>query len=568
MKSSISTILLIISLFFCVFQAKLYAQTTLWARQFGGSADSSINSITTDSSNNLYLTGYFRGTNDFDMSSSGTFNLSSSNADFYILKLDPNSNFIWAKKIGSTGNDFSTQIELDNAGNIYIRGTFNGTIDFNPDPLVTFNLTATTSNTPFILKLKSNGDFLWVKSFDNISFESFSLDSTSDIIFSGRFTGTKDFNPSITDTTNLTSNGSGDFFLLKLDTNGDFVWVKQIGASLNERLCHATVDTSDNIIMTGSFAGTVDFNPDTSGIFSLNSLGGEDFFILKLDTTGSFIWAKQIGASSTIYGSSVITDSSNNIYASGTFEAASAPGVDFDPGTNTHYLNSYFFGDPFALKLNANGDFIWAEDVFSVPASGSDSFSIEDIALDATNNLFLVGNGWFPGLGPRTFIEKISSSGNLEFFEFLDGTGGNSAKGITLGDAGDLFISGYYDEPDYDAPLNFSFNDIPITLYPNGAPSSFLMRLASTTALSTTDFENNKVIIAYPNPVTNSLFIENKQNKKLTVSLYTITGMLIQETKGNDFTLEMNLSGIASGVYLAKITNGDDIFITKKIIKQ
>jgi len=89
--------------------------------------------------------------------------LGSSDPDIFIEKLDTAGNFKWAKRIGRFLTDHGTSIISDNFGNIFTTGSFSGTTDFNPDSLGTFYLTASGTSDIFILKLDSLGNFVWVK---------------------------------------------------------------------------------------------------------------------------------------------------------------------------------------------------------------------------------------------------------------------------------------------------------------------------------------------------------------------------------------------------------------------
>ena len=105
----------------------------VWAKSFGGTGFDSGNSISIDGSGNVYTTGYFEGTVDFD-SGSGTLNLTSNgNRDVFIQKLTSSGNLVWAKSFGGSSTDFATSISLDGSGNVYTAGSFRSIVDFDPD---------------------------------------------------------------------------------------------------------------------------------------------------------------------------------------------------------------------------------------------------------------------------------------------------------------------------------------------------------------------------------------------------------------------------------------------------
>ena len=116
------------------------------------------------------------------------------------------------------------------------------------------------------------------------------------------------------------------------------------------------LDANGNVYTTGFFQGTPDFDPG-SGIFNLNSTGGLDVFIQKLDASGNFVWAKQLGDTSSDNANSITVDASGNVYTIGYFSGT----ADFDPGSGTFNLTSVGGLDVFISKLDASGNFVWAK---------------------------------------------------------------------------------------------------------------------------------------------------------------------------------------------------------------
>lgn len=136
-------------------------QTFDWTKSMGGFGNEYLVEITTDQAGNVYNTGHFEGTADFDPAL-GTFELTSpaNNWDIFISMLDKNGNFIGARRMGGTSGDYGKSITTDTKGNIYTTGYFSGTADFNPDLPSTFNFTSLGSSDVFISKLRpcSSGD--------------------------------------------------------------------------------------------------------------------------------------------------------------------------------------------------------------------------------------------------------------------------------------------------------------------------------------------------------------------------------------------------------------------------
>ncbi len=353
--------------------ASIYGQKFEWAKapQQGGQMGYSVD---IDGSGNTYTTGYFQQTVDFDPGI-GVFelvcatNIGAGQTDIFVLKLDPNGNFIWAKDLGNgigysidvddTGNSYIASdgiiIKLDNLGNqVWSQPIPSGM--YGPKIALDGNNNLCISSTYNLIKMNSSGTTLWTKSIDGAG-TSIAVDGLNNIIVSGHFSGTGDFDPSPT-IYNLTSAGSDDIFVCKLDASGNFVMAKAIGGNDYDFSYSVAIDASNNIYTTGGFSGTADFDPSASN-FSLNSSGAYDIYISKLDPNGNYMWAKSmVGGSQYDYAYSISIDNSNNVYSTGVFSG----GVDFDPGINTVQLAN---NGIFISKLDVNGNYLWAR---SLPA--------------------------------------------------------------------------------------------------------------------------------------------------------------------------------------------------------
>ena len=384
------------------------AQTFEWVKSFGGSSDDAGYSTIVDDSGNVYTTGNFAGTVDFDPGA-GTANLTSAgDYDIFVHKLDASGNFIWAKAFGGSSYDIGESINVDASGNIYTTGSFEGTVDFDPGA-GTANLTSVGVNDVFVQKLDASGNFIWAKAFGDINSDyglSITVDTSGNIYTTGSFIGTVDFDPGA-GTANLTSAGGIDVFVQKLDASGNFIWAKAYGGSSNDEGRSTIVDDSGNIYTTGYFAGTVDFDPG-AGTVNLTSAGGNDVFVQKLDASGNFIWAKSFGDSNSDYVRSITVDTSGNIYTTGFFEGT----VDFDPGVGTANLTSAGGTDIFVQKLDASGNFIWAK-------SFGDSYAECgcSITVDTSGNVYTTG--YFAGtvdFDPEAGIANHTSAGCADIF--------------------------------------------------------------------------------------------------------------------------------------------------------
>lgn len=326
----------------------------VWATHLDGNYSESGTSIELDKQENIYAGGSFFSTVDFDPL--GTARLSAiGGSDAFILKLDSSGIFLWVRRFGGTAYESVNSVTTDEQGNVYAIGWFSNTVDFDPGP-GTFTLSSSTETT-FILKLDSSGNFIWARKLDGTSDgRSIKLDKSGNIYCSGFYSSTVDFDPSTTGTYNLTSNGNQDIYYLKLTNSGNFIWAKTIGGTDNESAFSLYVNDSGWVYSAGYFTGNVDFNPGTS-TYNLTSVNNSaDAFILKLDSLGSFLWARKFGANNNDVVYSLVVDTVGNVYTTGAFSL----NVDFDPGTGVKDIYSHGLTDAFISSLDANGNFLSA----------------------------------------------------------------------------------------------------------------------------------------------------------------------------------------------------------------
>lgn len=243
-------------------------------------------SVAVDIFGNIYTTGNFIDTVDFDPSI-GNYNLIGDYfGDAFICKLDAAGNFKWAKPFYGNGNEGGIAIALDASGNVYTTGILNATADLDPG-IGNYNLSSAGigNHDGYISKLNALGDFVWAKQLggavgSELFISSIVIDADSNVYTLGNFSQTVDFNPG-PGTYNLTSSGSYDVFISKLDNVGNFVSTIQFAGLAFDDGRSLTLDNAVNIIATGNFKATSDFDPQ-AGVFNLTSNGADDIFIIKL----------------------------------------------------------------------------------------------------------------------------------------------------------------------------------------------------------------------------------------------------------------------------------------------
>lgn len=563
----------------------------VWAKQLP--TGSTMENIKVDAAQNVYVVGHYSLTLDFDPGPA-VFNLTSAGQnDVFILKLDAAGDFLWAKSLGGPLANLGLSIAVGADGSVYTTGYFSGTSDFDPGP-GTVNMTG--GNDCFVSKLSANGDYVWALQIQGSINQGHSLiiDAAGDLIISGIFQGTKDFDPGV-GAFNLTSNGGGDVFILKLNSSGAFIWAKSVGGIGSDSDEAVTTDPSGNVYVTGRFTFAPDFDPGP-GTFTLTTLGAEDAFVLKLNSSGDLVWAKQLGGSSSEQGRDIKADAAGNVYTTGLFVGT----ADFDPGPSTFMLTSPVPStDIFISKLDADGDFVWA-----VNFGGATADHGLSIALDAAG--YIYSSGYFqgtvdfdPGPGVFSFSVSVESAHILKLgpgitlpLTLLDFSAISNVNGILLKwqTAREVNTKSFEIEWGIDGQ---HFNKIGVQQAANNTgihQYSFLHnvntdndnyyrlkmldndgRFTYSKTIRIAAF-NARAITISPNPVINSTTLTIQADKDETIQffLHDVNGKLVlvksvKLVKGSN-QLRLDLQTIPAGNYF--ISSGSDQFSTMKIIKQ
>jgi hypothetical protein len=376
----------------------------LWAVRAGGPQDIQASSIAVDATGNVYVTGYFLGTADFDPRPSDIENLTAAQADVFVWKLSPAGAVVWAKRAGGSGFDSGSSLALDSAGDVYVTGQFIGTAEFNfggvPSPLISDGAAADV----FLWKLDSAGVIRVIRQYggpENDVGADIAIDAAGSVYLTGYFTGTVDFNPTGA-AVNLTSNSAaGDVFVLKL-SNFVTQWAKRAGGSSFDDGDSIDVDSTGNVYVTGNFQGPADFTSNGNPV-TLTSAGQDEVFVWKLDSAGAGVWAKSAGSAGGDVGRSVVVDSSGNVYVTGIFTGT----ADFDRDGNSANLTAVGF-DVFVWKLSSAGALVWARQARA--SAFSDGTSID---VDSSGNVYVAGSfGGNADFDPSANTSNLTSAGS------------------------------------------------------------------------------------------------------------------------------------------------------------
>lgn len=345
----------------------------LWAKQLGGSGFDYVRDMAVDASGNVHLVGNFSGTADFDPSAETNQLTSAGDFDAFVVRLTADGELTWAKALAGAGFEVAQSLAVDANGAAYVLGAYFTTIDLNPSATQTFSQTTAGDSDIFLAKLDVNGNFVWGASMGGSGADfaaAVTLDASNNVLVVGDFVGTADFDPSAA-TSNLTSGGNRDLFIAKLTTGGTFNWARRVGAGESELGTGIATDAGGNVYAVGSFRGTVDFNPGAATVDLTSrddSQFGSDVFVLKLNASGDYVWARTLGTNSPIEESArdVTVSGGGDVYVTGALAGANR--------------------DVFLARLNSAGSTVWQQNLV-----GDGTNTVESVALDHFGRILLTG---------------------------------------------------------------------------------------------------------------------------------------------------------------------------------
>ncbi len=453
-----------------------------WARTWGGSYEDYGLRVAVDGSGNVYVTGTFEGTVDFDPDG-GDPHTSNGWDDVFLSKFDSSGNFKWARTWGGLYGDRGSAVAADGSGNVYITGEFLGTadfaVDFDPGSGTDYHTSTDGWTDVFLSKFDSFGYFKWARTWGGTKGEyanGVAADGSGNVYVTGYFWDTVYFDPDGGDP--HTAFSASDVFLSKFDSSGNFEWARTWGNFLSDDYGHGVAaDSTGNVYATGFFYGMVDFDP--GGDDPHTSKGQRDIFLSKFDSSGDFEWARTWGGSDWDEGLGIAADGSGNVYVTGNFEDT----VDFDPdGGDPHTSNGDC--DVFLSKFDSSGNFEWAQ-----TWGGIDYEYGIGVAIGGSGNVHVTGHfeGWVdfdPGGGdPHTsngagdvFLSKFDSAGGFEWARTWGGSQWDWGHGVCADGSGNVYVTGYYQYTVDFAPTEPPCNANPDEHVSNGDFDAFLTR--------------------------------------------------------------------------------------------
>ncbi len=360
--------------------------------------------------NNLYLTGSTYG------SFSGFTN--SGYKDVYIAKLNNNLTLQWVKQFGTPLFDSATSIKIDNTQNIIITGLTTGNLENNLNSCqIDCNVSPNSYFDAFLAKFNELGEMLWVKQMGSSAFDISNeviTDKTGNIYITGETSGSMDGEDC------LLNNGScsTSVFVAKYNNNGERIWIKQLKNIYGSSGKGLTVDSEENIYITGKVKGSFEENIDCS----TNSCNF-NIFISKFNKDGVFQWVKEFGNDKNSSANSIKTDSNDNLFITG-----------LTTGSFSGYKNEGM-GDIFLIKLNKNGEKIWLKQTGSVFDDSSNNLLLDN------DNILITGT-YYDEVNQNALLIKFDNNGKKLWSKKWGTSNIDEGQSVASDSKGNVFVTG------------------------------------------------------------------------------------------------------------------------------
>ncbi|MFP9115853.1 T9SS type A sorting domain-containing protein [Flavobacterium sp. RHBU_3] len=479
--------------------AALHAQAPeiSWKKTYGGSGNDGLSAVENLPGGGHIIAGYTDSV-DGDVTQPVV-----GMQDLWLLKTDDSGTILWQKTIGNVNSEMPNDIALTSDGGYIIAGSHN-----SPNSSYGYDF--------LIVKTDSEGNAEWQKILGGTGYDvAHGVHPTPDggYIVAGESTSN--------DGDAVAGHGMSDFWVLKLDSEGNTTWQKKFGGTLND-ICMAIQPTSDGgYVVAGVTEST---NGDVTGNHGMN-----DYWLIKLNANGDKMWQKTYGGTSIDYGL-VMTLASDGGYLLSGFVFSNDGDVTGNHGA----------ADMWVVKTNATGTIEWQKSM-----GGTNNETTYDV-ITTQDGGYLLGGYAMSADGDLTvnqgntdyWVVKLSSSGTLEWQKSMGGSNLDYVKGLRETANNEYIIVGNSRSGDGDVGGNLGNEDF------------WVVQLGEV--VSGIDIPEKMNITAYPNPAADILFFsEPIQNIKVV----TIDGKEVLTAQN---TSKISTSHLPPGMYFTEITTGNN----------
>ncbi|QWT85255.1 T9SS type A sorting domain-containing protein [Chryseobacterium sp. PCH239] len=502
------------SIFLFLIYSALAAQSAPsieWQKALGGTHGESANAVQQTSDGGYIVAGN-------SMSNDGDVTGNHGGGDYWIVKLNPAGGIQWQKTLGGSNVDDAQSIRQTTDGGYIIAGSSNsgdGDISGNHG-----------NYDYWIVKLDSNGNMQWQKSLGGSSMDmAQSIQQTSEggYIVAG--------SSSSNDGDVSGNHGGGDYWIVKLDINGNIQWQKSLGGSSSEQVNSVQQTFDGGYIIAGTTVST-------DGDITV-SYGNNDFWVVKLDSGGNMQWQKTLG------------NIGDNIgyYAQQTFDGGYiAVGTSFNSSNLESGLPDYW-----VIKLSNNGTIEW-DKYFG------GSFHDNAITIRQTPEWDYIVAGWTASNNGQVtnhhgnldyWIIKLDSSGNLKWEKTLGGPDFDYLTALELTADNGYIVSGSTGSTSGDVTGH------------HGMIDAWIVKL-SPEQLGIPENQQRHKPNLYPNPAKEFFYLDHLPRES-TISITDMSGRKLFSQKYNEEKIKISTSAFMEGLYMVQVKNREEIILTKKI---
>ena len=428
----------------------------VWSKDFGGplpSASVVSLGLAVDSLGEIAIAGYLQGSVDLG---TGTVTSAGGN-DIFVAKYTAGGIPLWSRRVGSSLDDRAQGVAVDGSGNVFVIGSFQGTVDFGGGAVTS----PPTYVNSFLVKYSPSGIHLWSKRLSSTGMDeglALAVDGQGNVTAAGVLYQTSNFGGS-----SLTTAGGADVWVARFSPAGAHLWSRRGGGTGDDWVYGVAVDGAGNASITGFSTASADF-----GGGPVTGAGAKDVIVAQYSSTGGHVWSRRVGGSADEVGRDIAVDDSGNVFVTGNFASAS---VNFGSGA----LSNAGGADIFLTKYSAQGASLWSKRFGS---SISLSEAAYGVGTDGAGNVMITGTVAAPidfGGGVLNgdnyydiYVAKFDAAGTHRWSKRTGAGEGTSVRGDG---AGNVIATGTFSGV---STVNFGGAN----LESPGATDSFLVKFA------------------------------------------------------------------------------------------
>ncbi len=371
---------------------------------------------------------------------------------FFLCQLIPflllaQPSFNWAKSMGGIDIDHANAITVDSSGNVYVAGEFGYTVDFDPGPGV-YTVTASGAMDVYIAKYTPAGTLSWVKTLGGTGYcQKIKIDTAGNIIAAGYFTFL-DFDPGVGTYTLATGSGWVDAFVCKLDKQGNFVWAKRIGSTLDDGAYALAVDLSGSVYFGGGYEGSVDLDPGAGTYTTFSAGSTANSYICKLDASGNFVWGRTFASGNHDYITDMSVSVTGALFFTGVYNNTLAYHLNTTFSVTSMGPNAGYFG-----KMDQSGNLLFLKSCYGTANAGCysvvpDRFGYLQIGgtfsgtldVDPSSTSYTLAD-----VNGQSYVARYDTLGNLKWgINYAGNSSFGSQSAIAVDLSGNIYCTGNF----------------------------------------------------------------------------------------------------------------------------